>query len=158
MNIHLSKQLLHWNSLYQQLNETYRQYATQKGVSETTLWLLYFLCEHGGSCEQRALCRSLLDPPQTVNSSLKKLEQQGLVSLQLVAGIRKNKEVSLTEAGEQFAKTIVLPLMAAEQQSFSDLSEREQLQMLTLMQKHQDLLRMELERAACIDPKEEQHV
>ena len=43
MNIHLSKQLLHWNSLYQQLNETYRQYATQKGVSETTLWLLYFL-------------------------------------------------------------------------------------------------------------------
>ena len=107
MNIHLSKQLLHWNSLYQQLNEIYRQYATQKGVSETTLWLLYFLCEHGGSCEQRALCRSLLDPPQTVNSSLKKLEQ---------------------------------------------------LQMLTLMQKHQDLLRMELERAACIDPEEEQHV
>ena len=96
MNIHLSKQLLHWNSLYQQLNEIYRQYATQKGVSETTLWLLYFLCEHGGSCEQRALCRSLLDPPQTVNSSLKKLEQQGLVSLQLVAGSRKNKEVSLT--------------------------------------------------------------
>ena len=125
MNIHLSKQLLHWNSLYQQLNETYRQYATQKGISETTLWLLYFLCEHGGSCEQRALCRSLLDPPQTVNSSL---------------------------------KTTVLPLMAAEQQSFSDLSEREQLQMLTLMQKHQDLLRMELERAACTDPKEEQHV
>ena len=150
MNIHLSKQLLHWNSLYQQLNEIYRQYATQKGVSETTLWLLYFLCEQGGSCEQRALCRSLLDPPQTVNSSLKKLEQQGLVSLQLVAGSRKNKEVSLTEAGEQ--------LMAAEQQSFSDLSEREQLQMLTLMQKHQDLLRMELERAACIDPEEEQHV
>lgn len=147
MNIHLSKQLLHWNSLYQQLNEIYRQYATQKGVSETTLWLLYFLCEHGGSCEQRALCRSLLDPPQTVNSSLKKLEQQGLVSLQLVAGSRKNKEVSLTEVGEQFAKTTVLPLMAAEQQSFSDLSEREQLQMLTLMQKHQDLLRMELERA-----------
>lgn len=144
MNIHLSKQLLHWNSLYQQLNETYRQYATQKGVSETTLWLLYFLCEQGGSCEQRALCRSLLDPPQTVNSSLKKLEQQGLISLKLVAGSRKNKEVSLTEAGEQ--------------QSFSDLSEREQLQMLTLMQKHQDLLRMELERAACIDPEEEQHV
>ncbi|MFR1500732.1 MAG: hypothetical protein ACLSTI_02615, partial [Ruminococcus sp.] len=108
--------------------------------------------------EQRALCRSLLDPPQTVNSSLKKLEQQGLVSLQLVAGSRKNKEVSLTEVGEQFAKTTVLPLMAAEQQSFSDLSEREQLQMLTLMQKHQDLLRMELERAACTDPKEEQHV
>ena len=49
MNIHLSKQLLHWNSLYQQLNETYRQYATQKGVSETTLWLLYFLCEQGPS-------------------------------------------------------------------------------------------------------------
>lgn len=97
MNIHLSKQLLHWNSLYQQLNETYRQYATQKGVSETTLWLLYFLCEQGGSCEQRALCRSLLDPPQTVNSSLKKLEQQGLISLKLVAGSRKNKEVSLTE-------------------------------------------------------------
>lgn len=112
----------------------------------------------GGSCEQRALCRSLLDPPQTVNSSLKKLEQQGLISLKLVAGSRKNKEVSLTEAGEQFAKTTVLPLMAAEQQSFSDLSEREQLQMLTLMQKHQDLLRMELERAACIDPEEEQHV
>ena len=158
MNIHLSKQLLHWNSLYQQLNETYRQYATQKGVSETTLWLLYFLCEQGGSCEQRALCRSLLDTPQTVNSSLKKLEQQGLIALKLVAGSRKNKEVSLTEAGEQFAKTIVLPLMAAEQQSFSDLSEREQLQMLTLMQKHQELLRMELERAACIDPEEEQHV
>lgn len=139
MNIHLSKQLLHWNRLYQQLNEIYRQYAAQKGVSETTLWLLYFLCEHGGCCEQRALCRSLLDPPQTVNSSLKKLEQQGLVSLQL-------------------AKTTVLPLMAAEQQSFSDLSEREQLQMLTLMQKHQDLLRMELERAAFADPEEEQHV
>ncbi len=62
MNIHLSKQLLHWNSLYQQLNEIYRQYATQKGVSETTLWLLYFLCEHGGSCEQRALCRELIRP------------------------------------------------------------------------------------------------
>lgn len=47
MNIYLSKQLLHWNSLYQQLNEIYRQYATQKGVSETTLWLLYFCANMG---------------------------------------------------------------------------------------------------------------
>ena len=30
--------------------------------------------------------------------------------------------------------------------------------MLTLMQKHQELLRMELEQAACIDPEEEPRV
>lgn len=158
MKIHLSKQLLHWNSLYQEMNEIYRQYAAKKGISETTLWLLYFLCEQGGSCTQRALCRSLLDPPQTVNSCLKKLEQQGLVSLQLVAGSRKNKEVFLTESGEQLAEEVVLPLMQAEQQSFFDLSEREQTQMLTLMQKHMDLLRMELEQASQTNQKEEPNV
>ena len=47
MNIHLSKQLLHWNSLYQQLNETYRQYATQKGISETTPGCCIFCANMG---------------------------------------------------------------------------------------------------------------
>ena len=52
MNIHLSKQLLHWNSLYQQLNETYRQLCTLKERFLNYALAVVFFCENmGGSCE-----------------------------------------------------------------------------------------------------------
>lgn len=141
-----SKQLLTWNCLYKETNELYHHYATAKGISDSVLWILYFICLHGGICTQRKLCQDSCDPLQTIHSSLKRLEQQGLVTIQLSPGSRKNKEIYLTPAGEAFAEETVLPLIQAEQHSFTDLSEQEQNQMLTLMQKHLGMLRQELEQ------------
>lgn len=135
-----------FNRAHKRMNVLYHNYAKKVGISDAALWLLYSLYEKGEPCTQTELCEVWFFAPQTINSALKSLEKQGLITLDLVPNSRKNKQFFFTEAGERFVKEKIAPLVQAEEQSFLRLEERERDELLAITQQHINLLEEEINR------------
>lgn len=140
MNPNIADPLAEFNRLYKKLDEVYHQYAKRLGLSDMALWLLYSLYESGGPCTQRAFCAAWHYPPQTVNSALKSLEKEGIIERKAIPGNRKTKQLVLTQKGEAYMESTILPLMHAEQQAFQEMPLQERAQLLSLTRKYIDLL------------------
>ena len=133
-----------FNRLHKKMNVLYHDYAKSVGLSDAAFWLLYSLYEHGQPCTQKDLCAAWFYAPQTINSALKGLEEQGFISLELAPKSRKNKQIIFTEAGRTLIEDKIVPLVHAEEQSFERLEEQELNQLLAITQKHIEVLAEEI--------------
>lgn len=137
----ISTQLTEFNQVHKEIDIVYHNYAKDSGLSDTAFWILYSVLEHNGSFTQRELCNDWSFTPQTVNSALKDLEKRNIITLESVPGNRKNKWIKLTEEGKALANLSVIPLMQAEWDSFTALTEDERNLLLSTTQKHISILR-----------------
>lgn len=142
----IAAQLAAFNQLYKEINEIYHTYAKEQGLSDTVLWILYSLYENKASYIQKELCSEWHYPPQTINSALKVLEKQGIISLESAPGSRKNKLVSLTENGLILTQKVIARLRAAEQNAILSMTPDERTALLSLTQKYTELLRGHVRR------------
>ena len=133
-----------FNQLYKEMDEIYHQYAKRRGISDTALWLLYSLYEDGAGYTQRELCSAWHYPPQTINSALKSLVNQGYIRLKPVEGNQKNKRIALTEAGNEMMREVIFPLIQAEKRTFQRLEKSERDALLSLTHKYVSLLKSEV--------------
>lgn len=133
-----------FNRLHKKMNVLYHDYAKSVGLSDAAFWLLYSLYEHGQPCTQKDLCSAWFYAPQTINSALKGLAEQGIISLELTPKSRKNKQIIFTEAGKTLIEEKIVPLIHAEEQSFERLEEQERNQLLAITQKHIEVLEKEI--------------
>ena len=126
------------------LDDLYHHYAQRHGLSDSAFWILYIAVTQDEESTQKDICQLWSYSKQTVNSALKRLEEQGVLFLQPQVTNRKNKTVMFTEAGLRYARRVVEPLLQAEEAAFLHFSAEEQQQLLTLMQKRGDYLQAEL--------------
>lgn len=133
-----------FNRLHKKMNVLYHDYAKSVGLSDAAFWLLYSLYEHSQPCTQKDLCAAWFYAPQTINSALKGLEEQEIISLELAPKSRKNKQIIFTEAGKKLIEDKIVPLVHAEEQSFERLEEQERNQLLAITQKHIEVLEEEI--------------
>ena len=133
-----------FNQLYKEMDEIYHQYAKRQGISDTALWLLYSLYEDGAGYTQRELCSAWHYPPQTINSALKNLVNQGYIQLKPVEGNQKNKRIALTETGKELMREVIFPLIQAEKRTFQRLEKSERDTLLSLTHKYVSLLKGEV--------------
>ena len=133
-----------FNQLYKEMDEIYHQYAKNQGISDTALWLLYSLYEDGAGYTQRELCSAWHYPPQTINSALKSLVNQGYIRLKPVEGNQKNKRIALTETGKELMREVIFPLIQAEKRTFQRLEKSERDTLLSLTHKYVSLLKGEV--------------
>ena len=80
-NIGAEKQLSEYNHVYKENTAIYRDLSIRLGLNESTFWILYTLRIEEPPVTQSDMCAILAYPKQTVNSALKKLEQEGLLTL-----------------------------------------------------------------------------
>lgn len=145
MSEKITTQLTTYNQTYKEIDEIYRNYAKVYGLSEATFWVLYSLWESGDVCSQRELCSNWSYPPQTINSALKVLEKKGFIELAFVPGNRKNKQILFTSTGRALAERVLKPLLQAECNAFSGLTDQERAMLLSATQKYIALLKKETE-------------
>ena len=138
-NIGAERQLSEYNRLYKENTAIYHAVSAGLGMTESTFWILYTLRAEESPVTQSDMCAVLGYPKQTVNSALKKLEQEGLLTLSGGSG-RGGKPIRLTETGVKLAERTVDPVIEAEQKALLDLSADEQAQMLRLMRRYNDAL------------------
>ena len=142
----IAAQLAAFNQLYKEMDEIYHVYAKEQGISDTVFWILYSLYENNSSYIQKELCSEWHYPPQTVNSALKSLEKQGIISLEAVPCNKKNKLVSLTEHGLTLTQRVIARLTDAERNAILSMTADERRTLLSLTEKYTEFLRRHVRR------------
>ena len=130
-----------FDSFWREQNQLYRDVATSFGISESAFSILYtiFLAGENG-ISQRDICVQMCIGKQTVNSSIHKLEREGVVELKSGPG-RRGLLAHLTPVGLELAERTIVPMVEAELAALSEFNDRELELSLLLGRRYTDALR-----------------
>lgn len=129
------------DSFWREQNQLYRDVAASFGISESAFSILYVIYLAGEKgIAQRDICMQMCIGKQTVNSSIHKLEREGVVVLKSGPG-RRGLLAHLTPAGRKFAERTVAPMIEAELAALREFDDRELELSLLLGRRYTDALR-----------------
>lgn len=140
MRTQCSREITEYNRMFGEASNIYARYAASHGISTTTMNILYSIYTREDICTQSQICKDWEMPRQTINSCLKGLEKDGIVTLTFCDGNRKSKHIRLTSQGEEMAGRIIAPLIQRENAAFQALEPEERQLYLQIIQKHTGLL------------------
>lgn len=121
----MNRELEKWNFLFKQQNNIYHRYAKNLGLSDTQFWVLYAICESKVPICQNEFCKNWSYSKQTVSAAVANLEKLGLIYLEFAKGSKKQKNIILTQKGEDFSKKYIRKLQSIEEKIIMKLSEDE---------------------------------
>lgn len=136
----IGKKLSEFNSIIKESDDIYRCAAKALGLPDCAFWILYTLRAETEAVTQRGICSTIYQPKQTVNSALKKLEQDNILCLSEMTD-RRSKRVLLTDRGHSLASRTVDRVIDAEKSALSGLTVSEQETFLALFHKYINLLK-----------------
>ncbi len=131
------------NYLTAEINSLYHQAALRLGVADSVMHILYMLYDNEGTCMLADICKASGISKQTVNSAIRRLENEDIVYLQQQTG--KTKKVCLTSKGRAYAEETAARIFAAEAEAYSDWTGEEISLHLKLLEKYADSFRKSLE-------------
>ena len=115
------KLLQEFISLQHQIDEYYHELAVKQNLSDSALLVLWSLMELGEGCTQRDICGQFALSKQTVNSSVRKLAKEGVLSLQ--PGPGREVRVYPTDQGRALIQEKIVPIRNAEEAASIALGE-----------------------------------
>lgn len=127
------------NQLYAEIDQAYHEAARRLGLSDSVLAILYAVCDLGEPCDLREVIRLAGSSKQTINSALRKLEQEGILHLEKDGG--RKKKVCLTEQGRCLIKEAILPLIELENEIYEGWTKQERELYLRLTQEYLESFR-----------------
>lgn len=107
-----SEGMRRFNHLVSETDAAYHEAALKMGMSDSTMQIMYILCDKGGDCPLGEICRLSGISKQTINSALRKMEEEKLIYLEGIGG--KKKRVCLTGEGKELAERTVMKLIEIE--------------------------------------------
>lgn len=122
------------NRLIKELMDLYYEIALKSGLSGSAFDILYAMVSMGSGCLQKDIADYYHMSRTTVNSSIKKLEEQGFITMQKGQG--KNKHLFLTDAGTQLVHDKIIPAMQTEAGIFAEMKPGEGKEFLRLFQEY----------------------
>ncbi len=134
-----TEELKKYNRIYREMDEIYHTAAARGGLSDSAFYILYAICEWGDGCRQKDISRSFYLSKQTIHSSIRKLEQEGYLTLQ--AGKGRNMHIYLTHTGKKLVEEKIKPVIQAENEVFAIMTEEESRQLLRLSEKYKELFK-----------------
>ena len=109
------------NDLYRRENEIYQKIARKIGLSDSAFAILYDLHDQDGLTQAQLAAGNCLSK-QTVNSSVKRLEEEGYVRIEAQG---RTTRIWLTADGRRLAKQRIEPVIEAECAALRRLSARD---------------------------------
>lgn len=119
--------------LVSELDALYHQASMRFGLSDSAMGILYTLNLLGSGSPLSEIIRLTGIQKQTINSSLRNLEKEGILYLEAAQGRKKN--VFLTEKGEKLARSTAGVVMRAEEDTLSSWTKEEQAMYLALTER-----------------------
>ncbi|MGN0628633.1 MAG: MarR family winged helix-turn-helix transcriptional regulator [Oscillospiraceae bacterium] len=130
-------------SIGHQIDELYHAAAERMGLSDSAFTIMYGLYEAGRPCTQKEICERWGLNKQTVNSSVKKLVEQGVLRAAPSGENFREKLIFFTEKGGSLADRTVAKIMDAERAAFEKFSEEERQAAVALSEKQLRFMREE---------------
>ncbi len=140
---HSCSMIKHYNLLLGELEGVYHDISLKMGLSDSVSRILYTLCVFDGCCSLSLVCRQTGMSKQTVNSAIRKLEEQGLVFLKSAKG--KNKDVILTEEGVKLTDRTARKIIEMENDIFCSWSKEEAEQYMVLTEEFLKSMRKKMQ-------------
>ena len=132
--------------LYDSINRTskiYEAWSRKHGLTYVEMQLFYSLLEDDEKITQKDLCDYLEAPKTTINSIVKKYLNQQYIQLEVNPVNKKEKFISLTQEGKQYA-SFILPLFEIEENLMKKISDDELNQVEHILSFYADELEKEL--------------
>ena len=129
----LKKQLAKFNHTMQGIEKIYEDYAKSVGLTYMSLTVLEIIYYNETPCTQKEICGQSHYNKQMVNTIVKSFYDKGYLMLTEVEADRRNKHISLSESGRNYADGIMNPLWKIEKQALSVLSDKEREILLEMM-------------------------
>lgn len=139
----ISEEMKRFNYLAGEIDSLYHEAALRLGLSDSAFAVLYTICNEGG-CGISDVCRLTGVSKQTVNSALRKLENEGVVRLEALDG--KQKRIALTAKGSRLAKKTAAKIVEAENRVFGSWTEKERSEYLCLTERYLSDFRKEIDK------------
>lgn len=130
----ITEEMKRFNYLTTEIDATYHEVALKLGLSDSAMLILYTICNNGESCMLNDICKLSGTSKQTINSSLRKLESEGIVYLERANGRRK--KVCLTDKGKDLTNNTVVRLIKIENEIFGLWTKTERETYIQLTQKY----------------------
>lgn len=138
----ISKYLKEYNRLYKEANDIYHEAARRLHLSDSAFDIFYAIFELGDNCLQRDICKASCLPKQTINSSIRKLKEDGYLTLS--PGKGRSMHIHLTQSGQELIQEKLIPLIQIENNALESFSPEECEQLLYLNAKYNRALRARL--------------
>jgi len=100
------------NNMLCEIDNLYQSLIQNKGLSDSEYVVLFSILELGEGCLQKDIAANSLINKKTINSTIKKLEKNGII--ELIAGKYPNMHIYLTEFGKQYMKDNIIPIVELE--------------------------------------------
>lgn len=126
--------------------DVYHAYAVKHGVSDSFLFLMYTFYVDGDGVTQTDVGQILNVPKQTLNSSIKKMEGEGLIRFVSDKKDKKKKRVFLTEVGISRMNELIVPLISAENTAYESVGLNKAVVMSELCRQETEALREHIGR------------
>ena len=120
---YMSKIQMEFNHLYKELDDLYHEAALNSSLSDCAFDILYGIFMLGDGCLQRDICKTSCIPKQTINSSIRKLENEGWIKL--VPGKGRSMQIFLTDDGQYVMQEKIYPVIKAENKALDALTSEE---------------------------------
>lgn len=148
--ITMNNEIKRFNHLTSEINAAYHEAAVRLGISDSAMQILYTVCSCGSSCQISDVCRLTGISKQTINSALRRLEQEDVIRLKKSGG--RNKRIVLTEKGQSLSERTVMKIIEIENSIFDSWTEEKKSLYLSLTQEYLDMFRRQTEQ---LSPTEE---
>ena len=129
----------------------YRAVGGKFGLSDCTMWALYYLVSSKEPFTQQDLIEKMMFPKQTINSAIMNLVKRGNVELQIVPGTRNRKTILLTDTGRQLAEDTVKRMYEAELRAVAKMGEQKMERFSELYSEFFASLQSEFEKEGLVD-------
>ena len=120
-------------------DDWYQQAGKLLGLSDSTFWILYMLYDYPDGITQSEICSMSCFPKQTVNSSLKKLETDGIISL-VPGSDGRSKKIMLTASGKELINRTIVKVRHAEYDALNGMTDKEKESLISALDKFTRLL------------------
>ena len=138
MEFKRTRALKEFDSLYKMIDDIYHEIALSMHLTDSAFIILYCLLELGDGCSQKDICKLYSISKQTINSSVKSLEDKGFLIRK--AGLGRDIHLYFTEFGKKFADEHIGPVIDMENETFACIKPSECEQLLSLTRKYVHIL------------------
>ncbi|MDE5791895.1 MAG: MarR family transcriptional regulator [Oscillospiraceae bacterium] len=140
----INQEMKRFNHLTSEINAAYHEAALKLGISDSAMQILYTICNNGESCLISDICRLTGISKQTINSALRKLEDEKILYLEIYKG--RSKIIRLTESGKILAEKTVMKIIEIENKIFEAWSEEKRNLYLSLTQQYLTMFQDEIKQ------------
>ena len=139
-----NKTLQEFDRLNRLVNELYHEIAVKQGISDSAYSILQAMLILGNGNTRTDICKYTCLNTQTVNSSVKKLKQNGLIEFH--QGNGRKMKIYLTSKGKDFINENILPIEQAENEVFDEMTIQEQREILRLIENYLSSFRHKIDK------------